>query len=91
MDLPIKAVTDTATSTPHERARVWIYETLPLANTEDATGISFGRPHYARPAFTKCFSNIPRAMWAPMSPATKVAANMATSMPGFAAVSSVAR
>ena len=47
---------------PHERARVWIYETLPLANTKDATGISFERPHYARPAFTKCFLNIPRAM-----------------------------
>ena len=46
----------------HERARVWIYETLPLANTKDVTGISFGRPHYAKPAFTKCFLNIPRAM-----------------------------
>ena len=57
----MKAVIEAATSTPMS-ARVWIYETLPLANTKDATGISFGRPHYARPAFTKCFLNIPRAM-----------------------------
>ena len=46
----------------HERARVWVYDSFSAARPKDAMGFGICPPHHARPAFTKCFLNMPRAM-----------------------------
>ena len=60
----------------HERARVGVDDTLRPTRAQDAAGIEgapdvsaadvggvkVGLPHHARPAFSKCFLNMPRAM-----------------------------
>lgn len=57
----MKAVIEAATSTPMS-ARVWVYVSFSAARPKDAMGFGICPPHHARPAFTKCFLNMPRAM-----------------------------